>query len=74
MSDVLRQLYLVVPARNGWAVNLGADTIRVCQTREQARLLATALAAAAIAEGEAAGFMDPDLADELGTASRGARG
>lgn len=64
MSDVLRQLYLVAPADEGWAVNFGAKAVKVLPTRAQARRLAMTLAIAAMAEGMALGFIDADLADE----------
>jgi hypothetical protein len=64
-EEVLRQLFLVVPVRHGWAVNLGADTLRVFPTRSAARIAAMKLATAYIAAGEKAGWMDPDVADDL---------
>jgi hypothetical protein len=43
----------------------GGRTIRLCTTRREARLVAVAFAAAAIAAGERAGYIDPDMVDEI---------
>ncbi|WP_395670388.1 hypothetical protein [Phenylobacterium sp.] len=63
--EVLRRIYMVAPNGAGWAVLRGARTVRLCRTRTEARQMAVAFAAAAIAAGERAGYIDPDLVDEI---------
>ena len=65
-SSVLERMYLIVPAKQGWAVNLGADTLAVFTSLDQARADAMARSAQDMANGTCAGFMEPDLADRIG--------
>jgi hypothetical protein len=69
-GSLLERMYLVLPAKQGWAVNLGADTLAVFTSREQARNNAMGRAAKDMAEGTCAGFMEPDLADRLSPPGR----
>lgn len=50
--------YLVVRAKQGWSVNLGADVIQVYATRDQARRAAAAHVERAIASGRRADWID----------------
>lgn len=52
------QLYLVVPAKQGWAINLGADSIAVFGVRAEALDEAERLVREARARGEAADLVD----------------
>lgn len=65
MDDPPLQLFLILPAPRGWAVNLGTDTIAVYPSRETARRRAMEMAQAALADGERASYMDPGLAARL---------
>jgi hypothetical protein len=51
-------LYLVVPAKLGWSVNLGADSLVVFATLEDARAEAERRVAEALARGEASAMME----------------
>lgn len=50
--------YLVVRARNGWSVNLGADALEVYDTRADACEAARRRVASAIAAGRSADWRD----------------
>jgi len=50
--------YLVVRAKDGWSVNLGADMLDVFVSREDARSEAERLVANATADGRRADWMD----------------
>lgn len=69
MKPVLspHERYLVVRAKNGWAVNLGADALNVFSTRQDAREAAEKHAAAAREAGRGADWQDvsEDLKDGL---------
>lgn len=51
-------LYLVLPAKLGWSVNLGADTIAVFETPSEARDEANRLVAESAARGQPASMFD----------------
>ena len=60
MKPVLgpHERYLVVRARSGWSVNLGADNLQVFTNREQARQEAQRLVEEAVAAGRNADWID----------------
>lgn len=60
MEPVLtpHERYLVVRAKQGWSVNLGADTLQVFTTRDAARLAASDHARRAKAAGRSADWAD----------------
>jgi hypothetical protein len=54
----LHERYLVVRAKGGWSVNLGADMLNVYSTRQDARDAAVKHCAAAEAAGRSADWVD----------------
>jgi hypothetical protein len=60
MKPVLspHERYLVVRAKNGWSVNLGADQLNVYSTREDAREAAVRHVGDAQAAGRSADWQD----------------
>lgn len=60
MKPVLspHERYLVVRAKDGWAVNLGADELNVYSTRGDAREAAEKHVAAAVEAGRSADWQD----------------
>lgn len=52
--------YLVVRSKEGWSVNLGADTLNVYSNREDARLAAASMARTAVDAGRSADWLDVD--------------
>lgn len=60
MKPVLspHERYLVVRAKDGWSVNLGADTLQAFTTREDAREAAQKHVDSAHAGGRSADWMD----------------
>jgi hypothetical protein len=49
--------YIVLKGRDGWAVNMGADTLSIHKTLEEARAEAMRLAGAATRDGRPSLFM-----------------
>lgn len=62
--SVLRQLYLVAPADEGWAVTLGAKSGQGASDPRAGPPAREDRGDRAMAEDMALGFMDADLADE----------
>jgi len=60
MKPVLspHERYLIARAKEGWSVNLGADTLQIFTSRDQARREAQRLVEDAIAEGRNADWVD----------------
>jgi hypothetical protein len=54
----LHERYLVVRAKDGWSVNLGADMLNVYSNRQDAREAAANHCAAAMADGRNADWVD----------------
>jgi hypothetical protein len=57
-------VYLVVPAKGGWAVNHGADTVSLHKDHAEATERARLLSHQAVDEGEAASVIDIDCCDD----------
>jgi len=60
MKHVLspHERYLVVRAKEGWSVNLGADTLNVYSTRKDAQEAAVLHVDAALSDGRSADWLD----------------
>ena len=59
---ILNTVYLVVPAKGGWAVNNGADTVSLHADHEAATRRAREMSHEAADEGEAASIVDIECA------------
>ena len=60
--SICNTVYLVVPAKGGWAVNAGADTVSFHEHHAQASARARELSAEAADDGEAASVVDIECA------------
>ena len=61
---ITNTVYLVVPAKSGWAVNHGADTVSLHKDHAEATARARQLSHEAVDEGEAASIIDIDCCGE----------
>lgn len=61
---ITNTVYLVVPAKSGWAVNHGADTVSLHKDHAEATARARQLSHEAVDDGEAASIIDIECCDE----------
>ena len=57
-------VYLVVPAKGGWAVNNGADTVSLHKDHAEATARARQMSHEAVDDGEAASVVDIECCDD----------
>jgi hypothetical protein len=61
--SICNTVYLVVPAKGGWAVNNGADTVSLHKDHAEATARARLMSRLAVGEGEAASVIDIECGD-----------
>jgi hypothetical protein len=61
--SISNTVYLVVPAKGGWAVNNGADTVSLHKDHAEATARARLMSHQAVDEGEASSVIDIECCD-----------